>query len=149
MVNHVTADVLLDAGALLGELPRWCATRQRLYYVDTPTQGLDAFNYDLDAGRLWTRRRVATLPSEVGLPDGIAVDHDGGIWVAIWGGGQVRRYTPDGELDRIVDVPADHVTACAFGGTDGATLFVTSAAGYSMTTRGGRTAARCSRSPPA
>jgi sugar lactone lactonase YvrE len=108
----------------------WSPDGRRMYYVDTPTQALDAFDYDLDSGRLGTRRRIATVPAAAGLPDGIAVDDEGAVWVAIWGGGHVRRYTPGGRLDRIVEVPADHVTACAFGGVDGTTLLVTSAAGY-------------------
>ena len=108
----------------------WSPDQRYMYYVDTLTHRLDAFDYDVDTGRLGTRRKVAAVPADVGLPDGLAVDHDGGIWVAIWGGGQVRRYAPDGKLDRIVEVAADHVTACAFGGADGATLFITSAAGY-------------------
>ena len=70
------------------------------------------------------------MPAEVGLPDGIAVDDAGAVWVAIWGGAQVRRYAPDGRLDRVVALPTDHVTACAFGGPGRSTLFVTSAAGY-------------------
>ena len=62
-----------------------------------------------------------------GIPDGLAVDDEGGIWVALWGRAAIRRYSPHGELERVVDVPADNVTACCFGGDDGRSLYITTA----------------------
>jgi sugar lactone lactonase YvrE len=62
------------------------------------------------------------------MPDGLAVDDDGALWVGMWGGGAVHRYAPAGSLDRAVRLPAAHVTACCFGGASGDTLFVTTAA---------------------
>ena len=61
------------------------------------------------------------------MPDGLSVDVDGCVWVALWDGGRVERYTPDGRIDLIVSVPGGWVTNCAFGGSDGRTLYVTTA----------------------
>jgi sugar lactone lactonase YvrE len=61
------------------------------------------------------------------MPDGLAVDAEGGVWVALWGGSQVRRFTADGMLDDIVELPVSQVTSCAFGGEDWGELYITSA----------------------
>lgn len=108
----------------------WSPDGTRMYYVDSATGGLDAFDFSLADGTLRDRTRLVDVPEADGLPDGIAVDHDGAIWVSLWGGASVRRYRPDGTLERSVELPVPHVTACGFGGRDGATLFVTTAAGY-------------------
>jgi sugar lactone lactonase YvrE len=65
------------------------------------------------------------IPEEAGHPDGLTVDAQGGVWVALYGGGAVRRYRPDGELDEVVEVPTGHVTACTFGGPVLDELFIT------------------------
>jgi sugar lactone lactonase YvrE len=108
----------------------WSPDNRLTYYIDSLTQGVDVFDFDGDLGRISNRRRIVTIPADIGLPDGLAIDDEGCIWVALWGGAAVHRYTPSGRLDRIVDLPAEHVTACAFGGSDGANLFITTAAGY-------------------
>jgi sugar lactone lactonase YvrE len=95
------------------------------YYVDTPTQRVDVFDYDPQGG-LTARRPYVRIQAEDGAPDGIAVDRDGGLWVACWGSGTVRRFAPGGRLDEIVDVPGcPQVTACTLGGPDLDRLFVT------------------------
>jgi hypothetical protein len=73
------------------------------------------------------RRPLIVIERGAGIPDGLAVDDEGGIWVALWGRAAIRRYDPDGELERVLDVPADNVTACCFGGDDGRSLYVTTA----------------------
>ncbi|HVU77624.1 MAG TPA: SMP-30/gluconolactonase/LRE family protein [Gaiellaceae bacterium] len=100
----------------------WSADRTRMWFVDTPTQRVVELAYD---GELGARRTFAEVDAADGSPDGLAVDDEDCVWVALWGGSAVRRYTPDGELDRVVAVPARNPTSCAIGGT---TLYVTTAA---------------------
>ena len=102
----------------------WSPDDATAYYVDTATQQVDAFSYDAAAG-LHDRRDLFTIPADAGAPDGITVDADGFIWVALYGGGAVRRYRPDGVLDGLVEVPVRRVTACTFGGPDLRELYIT------------------------
>jgi L-arabinonolactonase len=99
---------------------------RRMYFADTPTKIIRVYDYDLDSGELSHERTFATLQGP-GSPDGSTVDSDGCLWNAEWGGGRVVRYTPDGRVDRVVDLPCSHVTCCAFGGAKLDQLFVTTA----------------------
>lgn len=103
----------------------WSPDHRLLYYVDTPTHRIDVFDYDVDTGDVRHRRTFAEVIDTSGSPDGLCVDAAGFVWVAVNGGGQVRRYSPAGELDRVVDVPATQVSACCFGGDDLTDLYVT------------------------
>ena len=103
----------------------WSPHGDRMYFVDSNAQRLWSFDYD---GEPRVRRVVAQVARHDGIPDGLAVDDEGCIWLALYGGSAVRRYGPDGTLVDVVDVPAENVTACCFGGPDGRTLFVTTAA---------------------
>ena len=102
----------------------WSPDGSLAYYNDTATFQTSVFDYDTDAG-LTNRRVFADLSDEGKRPDGLTVDEEGGVWVALSGGGAVRRYAPDGALDEAVEVPAKKVTACAFGGPDLDQLFIT------------------------
>lgn len=105
----------------------WSPDGETMYYVDSPTQRLDAFDFDAAAGTVDGRRTLATIDPADGMPDGLAVDAEGGIWLALWHGGAVRRYSPAGALEAHVDVPASKTTCPAFGGPALDTLYVTSA----------------------
>jgi sugar lactone lactonase YvrE len=102
----------------------WSPDGSRAYYNDTPTQRVDVFDYDGESG-LTGRRPFAEIPAEAGGPDGLTVDEEGGVWVALYGGGAVRRYNPEGVLDEVIEVPAEQVTACTFGGSNLDQLFIT------------------------
>ncbi|HEX6148002.1 MAG TPA: SMP-30/gluconolactonase/LRE family protein [Acidimicrobiia bacterium] len=102
----------------------WSRDGRLAYYVDTPTHQISIFDYDFDSG-LTGRRVFVDIPSDRGGPDGLCVDEQGGVWVALFGGGAVHRYTAEGMLDEIVEVPARQVTACTFGGPGLDRLFIT------------------------
>lgn len=101
--------------------------RRTLYYIDSARGSVDAFDRDPETGRLSGRRQVATVPRSDGVPDGMTLDGEGCLWVAVWGGGQVRRFSPDGRLIGVVEVPAKQVTSAAFGGASLDELFITTA----------------------
>ncbi|OLF07403.1 hypothetical protein BLA60_27985 [Actinophytocola xinjiangensis] len=106
----------------------WSPSGTVMYHVDSAVGELRAHAYDPATGDLGGRRVLRTVPATVGLPDGLTVARDGGVWLAVWGAGQVWRLDPDtGETTEIVAVPTPHPTSCAFGGPDLGTLHVTTA----------------------
>lgn len=115
----------------------WSPDGRRMYYVDSPTQRVDVFDYDVTTGAAENRRAFVPVDAGDGTPDGLAVDDEGGVWVALYGGSSVRRYGADGELDHVVPVPATNVTSCCFGGADLRSLFITTAAQESDDELGG------------
>ena len=121
-----TLTTVLDPVSLSNGLG-WSAGEQLMYYVDSPTKRIDVLDYDAATGSVENRRPFAEIEDGVGVPDGLALDVEDGVWVALYGGAQVRRYGPGGTLDAVLKVPADNVTACGFGGEDGRRLFVTTA----------------------
>jgi sugar lactone lactonase YvrE len=106
----------------------WSPEGDTLYHVDSPRRRVDVYDYDGAAGAIAGRRAVIPVAAELGLPDGLAVDAEGGIWVALWGGGAVQRYSSDRSPDARIELPVANVTSCCFGEADLATLFVTTAA---------------------
>ena len=100
----------------------WSPDGRLAYYNDTATHRISVFDYSLQDG-LTGRRTFADLGED--NPDGLTVDAEGGVWTALFGGGAVRRYGPDGTLDQVVEVPASQVTACTFGGDALDELFIT------------------------
>jgi sugar lactone lactonase YvrE len=103
---------------------QWNAAGDVVFYVDTPTGRIDCFDFNPPSGAFTSRRTFAKI-SGPGSPDGLAIDEEDGIWVALWGGGAVHRYDRDGRLDLIIDLPVSQVTACTFGGPERRTLFIT------------------------
>jgi sugar lactone lactonase YvrE len=105
----------------------WDPTDAWMYFIDSATYRLDAFEFDAGAGTLGERRTVAEIDPDEGLPDGLAVDAEGGVWVAMFGGGRVNRYAADGSLNRVLRLPFRNPTCPAFGGEGMETLFITTA----------------------
>jgi sugar lactone lactonase YvrE len=106
----------------------WSPDDALLYYIDSPTRGVDVFAFEPDAGTISGRRRLVTVGEGEGFPDGLVVDAEGCLWVALWEGWAVHRYDPDGALVGVVDIPVARVTKPAFGGPELADLYVTTAA---------------------
>ncbi|GAA1218985.1 SMP-30/gluconolactonase/LRE family protein [Prauserella alba] len=104
----------------------WSPDGRAMYYVDTPTRRIDVFEVS-GAHSVVRREPLAVIEAGAGFPDGLCVDADGCVWVALWSGGAVRRYTPEGRLDRTVPLPVSHPTACAFAGPALSDLYITTA----------------------
>jgi sugar lactone lactonase YvrE len=118
-----TARVVLR-GVTVSNGIAWSPDGGTAYYIDTAAHRIDAFDHDPDRG-LSGRRPLVSVDEAAGLPDGLAVDAEGHLWVALFGGGAVHRYQPGGRLDAKVDVPVGQVTACTFGGPRLDQLFIT------------------------
>ena len=117
-VSRVHSDVTISNGL------DWSPDGTLAYYNDTPTGRIAVFDYDSDAG-LTGLRPFIEIPESVGYPDGLTVDSDNGVWVALYGGGAVHHYSAQGRLEQIITVDARNVTACTFGGPDLSQLFIT------------------------
>ncbi len=124
--DRTFAEVLGGVGTSNGLA--WSADEATMYYIDTPTLEVSAFDYDAETGAISNRRPVVKFPGGQGRPDGMTIDADGNLWVALWAGAGVVCCDPrtGGILDR-VDVPASQTTSCAFGGPELRDLFITSA----------------------
>ena len=105
----------------------WTPDGRSMYYVDSATRRVDVFDFDVDTGSLSNRRVFAAVEAADGLPDGLVVDADGCVWVALIGGGRIRRYSPAARIDMEIRLPVTLVTSAAFGGPDLADLYITTA----------------------
>lgn len=105
----------------------WSPDQRLCYFADTATQAVDRFDFHAESGAISGRRAFVDIPTHDGAPDGLTVDVEGAVWVALWGGGEVRRYRSDGALDVVVRLPVEQVSSCAFGGDDLADLYITTA----------------------
>ncbi|MFF4207997.1 SMP-30/gluconolactonase/LRE family protein [Streptomyces sp. NPDC001796] len=117
-VRTVLDDVAVSNGT------GWSPDGRLMYYIDSPTRRIDVFDVG-DDGLPVGGRALAHV--DRGFPDGLTVDADGCVWVALWDGGAIHRYTPSGDLDRVLELPVQRPTACAFGGADLADLYITTA----------------------
>ncbi len=120
--QRVLSDVSISNG--IG----WSADGNTCYYTDTPTRRIDSFVYDVSRGGLSERQVFANLACLEGIPDGLTLDSEGGVWVALYGGNSIVRLGDNGALTFTVTVPgAALVTACTFGGPDLDRLYITTA----------------------
>lgn len=105
----------------------WSPAGDRMFFIDSTTQHVDVLDFDPATGVVANRRTLIEIDPGDGLPDGMAVDAEGGIWVCLFGGGAIRRYDAAGALDAVIPLPVTNPTCPAFGGPDLRTLYVTSA----------------------
>ncbi len=106
----------------------WTADHKQFYYIDTATQQVVQFHFDKNTSEIANRQVVITIPESAGAPDGMAIDEEGMLWIAHWGGFAVRRWNPHtGEVIEKIQLPAPNVTSCCFGGAHLDTLYITTA----------------------
>lgn len=105
----------------------WSPDGSTFYYTDLALSRIDKFDFDQASGAISNRRPFVEFPTEIGFPDGLVVDAEGHVWVALWEGGSVHRYAPDGAIELVLPVPASQTTKCAFGGPDLSDLYITTA----------------------
>jgi len=106
----------------------WSKDNSTMYYIDSYDYNIKAYDFDLNNGDIANERILVSGLEKGFIPDGMAIDEEGMLWVAMWGGSCVNRYNPaDGSLIGKVQLPVPNVTACAFGGKDMKTLLITTA----------------------
>lgn len=105
---------------------QWSADGKRVFYIDSPTRRVDVFDFDTESG-VWSQRRThITIEGTAGFPDGMAIDEEDGLWIALWGAGMVNHYDSVGHLVETIAVPhVTQVSACAFGSKSRDQLYIT------------------------
>lgn len=122
-----TSRVMLDSITISNGIV-WTKDSKTMYYIDTPTGLIRAFDFNPSSGEISNERTAVVIPEELGFPDGMTIDEEDKLWVGLWNGNAIARFDPlSGELIAKVEVPAHNVTACAFGGANLDTLFITTA----------------------
>jgi sugar lactone lactonase YvrE len=116
----------VDDGYRIANGPAFDLAGRCIYHTDTARQTVFAFDLDND-GNISAKREFAHFEAGDGYPDGMTVDAEDCLWIAFWGGACVRRLSPSGKIIDEVALPVSQVTSCVFGGSDMATLFVTTA----------------------
>jgi sugar lactone lactonase YvrE len=121
-VNKKIPDVTISNGLA------WTADDRTFYYIDTPTRKVQAYHFDNESGEISFDRTAIEIPEDMGSPDGMAIDEEGMLWIAHYGGFGVYRWNPhSGELLQKIDVPVPNVTSCAFVGKNLEQLIITTA----------------------
>ena len=106
----------------------WSPDDRVMYHIDSLAGGVDAYDFSPETGQITNGRRLIDVAPEDGIPDGMTVDADGYLWIALWNGWSIRRYRPDGAFDRAIRLPVRQVSCCTFGGADLSDLYITTAA---------------------
>jgi sugar lactone lactonase YvrE len=106
----------------------WSSDNKIMYYIDTFTSRVDRFDFNLLNGEINNRQVAFHIPAELGFPDGMTIDSEGMLWVALWDGHCISRWNPNtGECLKKVELPVSRVTSCCFGGPDFDELYITTA----------------------
>ncbi|WP_405562285.1 SMP-30/gluconolactonase/LRE family protein [Polaribacter sp. Asnod6-C07] len=106
----------------------WTSDKKTMYYIDTPTSSIKAFDYDNKTGEITNGKVVVQIPESLGFPDGMTIDEENMLWVGMWNGNAVIRFNPiNGKVISKIEVPAHNITSCAFGGENLDILYITSA----------------------
>lgn len=120
-VRKVLGDVTISNGIV------WSLDHKSMYYIDSPTYVVRTYDYDVVSGQIRNERVLFKIPRDVGLPDGMAIDVHGRLWIAHFGGAKICCWDPQtGRIVQTIETPVSQVTACAFGGPELDTLYITS-----------------------
>jgi sugar lactone lactonase YvrE len=117
----------MDSGYMVTNGPVFSRDFEHLYHNDTARGLVYRFNVTPE-GTLTGKKVFLSFPEDWGVPDGMTLDAEGCLWIAHWGGGRVTRFDPDGQLERLIKLPASQITSCTFGGEGLDRMFITSAA---------------------
>jgi len=121
-VSKKISDVYLANGLA------WSADGSIFYFIDTTAQTITQYAYDPGTGAMSDPKVVIRVPDEIGHPDGMTIDEDGNLWIALWGGHAISKWNPQtGELLEKHELPVLNVSSCCFGGENMDTLFITTA----------------------
>jgi sugar lactone lactonase YvrE/L-rhamnose mutarotase len=127
VLDHDGSVRLLVGGVTISNGIAWSPDGRTMYFIDTPTRRVDAFDFDGAAGAVSNRRVAFTIPEGEGNPDGCATDSAGNVWVAMWGGSSVLAFSPSGAIVARVQLPTTQVSSVAFGGPSLTDLYITTA----------------------
>lgn len=106
----------------------WSIDSKKMYFIDSMTYNVKSFHFDLTSGNINFEKICIQIPETLGIPDGMTIDKEGMLWIAIWGGFCISRWNPEtGEMLEKIDFPAPNITSCSFCGENADTLFITSA----------------------
>lgn len=120
-----TATKMLDSVTISNGIV-WSKDKKTMYYIDTPTGHIRAFDFDPDQSTISNERIVVSIPESLGFGDGMTIDSEDKLWVGLWNGNAVARFDPvSGALLEKIEIPAHNVTSCSFGGENFETLYVT------------------------
>ncbi len=124
--EHQVKERIADVGCSNGLA--WSADFSTFYFIDSLSSEVVAYDYDMPSGEISNRRVIIRFTPEEGIPDGMTIDSEGALWIALWNGWRVNRYSPhDGKLLDQILLPVSLVTSCTFGGQDLTDLYITSA----------------------
>lgn len=119
---------LKESGVFISNGICWTSDQQTMYYIDSPTRTVSAYDYDVSSGEISGKRTAIEIPDGLGYPDGMSIDADDNLWIAMWSGWCVAKFDPrTGELLDKIELPVANVTACAFGGPELNELYITTA----------------------
>lgn len=128
MLNHDRSVEARLSGITCSNGMAWSADHTVFYYIDTPSREVAAYRYDRATGNIYDKRVAVHIPADQGLPDGMTIDSEGMLWVALWGGSAVARYDPySGKRMAVIELPVSNVTSCTFGGEHLEDLYITTA----------------------
>jgi len=126
-MNSDTQVKRMESNFIVGNGIGWNLKSEKMYFTDSKKKTIFAYSYDLESGSIYDKRVFAKVASGLGYPDGLTVDAQGGVWSAHWDGWCVTRYTPEGDVNRVIQMPIPRSTSLAFGGDNYDKLYVTTA----------------------